>query len=100
VAFLVTSLVIVALPGTGALITLSAGVSHGARAGVVAAFGCTLGIVPHLVAAVTGTAALLRAGGIAAAAARRHVVERPHVVRRVLAASFVGLGIRLATTSR
>jgi threonine/homoserine/homoserine lactone efflux protein len=64
-AFLLTSLIIVAMPGTGALITLSAGVSRGVRAGVVAAFGCTLGIVPHLVAAVTGTAALLRASGVA-----------------------------------
>ncbi len=64
VAFLLTSLVIVALPGTGALITLSAGLSR-ARASVVAAFGCTLGILPHLIAAVTGTAALLRASGIA-----------------------------------
>lgn len=200
-AFLVTSLIIVAMPGTGTLITLSAGLSHGSRAGVTAAFGCTLGIVPHLVAAVTGTAALLRASGIAfdvlrlvgiayllfmavatwrdtsrlvvrrdepsrsplrvvvsavlsnllnpkltvfffaflpqfvpphaphelgrllllsgvfmamtfvvfaiygvtAAAARRHIVERPKViqrVRRIFAASFVGLSIRLATTSR
>jgi threonine/homoserine/homoserine lactone efflux protein len=65
VAFLLTSLIIIAMPGTGALITLSAGVSRGARAGVVAAFGCTLGIVPHLIAAVTGTAALLRASGVA-----------------------------------
>jgi hypothetical protein len=62
VAFLLTSLVIVAMPGTGALITLSAGLSRGARASVVAAFGCTLGIVPHLIAAVTGTAALPRPG--------------------------------------
>src|SRR5580698_9581514 len=53
------------MPGTGALITLSAGVSRGGRASVVAAFGCTLGIVPHLIAAVTGTAALLRASGVA-----------------------------------
>ena len=65
VGFLLTSLVIVAMPGTGALITLSAGISRGARASVVAAFGCTLGIVPHLIAAVTGTAALLRASGLA-----------------------------------
>jgi threonine/homoserine/homoserine lactone efflux protein len=200
-AFLVTSLVIVAMPGTGALITLSAGISRGARASVVAALGCTLGIVPHLIAAVTGTAALLRASGIAfdvlrivgiayllfmavatwrdrselvvgdeqparsparviasamlanllnpkltvfffaflpqfvpphapdelarllllsgvfmamtfvvfviygvaASAMRRHVIERPQViqrVRRLFAASFVGLGIKLATTSR
>ncbi len=64
-AFLLTSLVIVAMPGTGALITVSAGLSRGARASLIAAFGCTLGIVPHLVAAVTGTAALLRASGAA-----------------------------------
>lgn len=200
-AFLLTSLVLVAMPGTGALITLSAGVSHGARASIVTALGCTLGIVPHLIAAVTGTAALLQASGfafdalriagvsyllfmavatwrdksrlivedhqparsparvigsamlsnllnpkltvfffaflpqfvpahsphelarllllsgvfmamtfvvfviygIAAAGLRRHVIERPRViqnVRRLFAASFVGLGAKLATTSR
>jgi threonine/homoserine/homoserine lactone efflux protein len=200
-AFLLTSLVIVAMPGTGALITLSAGISRGARASAVAAFGCTLGIVPHLVAAVTGTAALLRASGVAfdalrvlgvayllfmavatwrdrselvvqyeqpprragrvigsailanllnpkltvfffaflpqfvparaphalerllllsgvfmamtfvvfvvygvaASALRRHVIERPRIiqgVRRLFAASFIGLGVKLATTSR
>jgi len=65
VAFLVTSLVIVATPGVGVLFTLSEGLARGARAGVVAAFGCTLGILPHLVAATTGTAALLRASGTA-----------------------------------
>lgn len=64
-AFLLTSLVIVATPGTGALFTISAGLSRGARASLVAAAGCTLGIVPHLAAAITGTAALLRAGGVA-----------------------------------
>ncbi|MGR7024254.1 LysE family translocator [Geodermatophilus sp. URMC 62] len=65
VAFLITSLVIVATPGTGALFTISAGLSRGARASLVAAAGCTLGIVPHLAAAITGTAALLRASGVA-----------------------------------
>ena len=63
--FLLTALVIVATPGTGALFTISAGLTRGARASLVAAFGCTLGIVPHLAAAVTGTAALLRASGVA-----------------------------------
>ena len=63
VAFLLTALIIVATPGTGALYTISTGLTRGARAGLVAAVGCTLGIVPHLVAAVTGTAALLRASG-------------------------------------
>jgi threonine/homoserine/homoserine lactone efflux protein len=65
IAFLITSLIIVVTPGTGALLTISAGLSRGARASVVTAFGCTLGIVPHLAAAITGTAALLRASGIA-----------------------------------
>ena len=63
--FLLTSLVVVATPGTGALYTVSAGLSGGRRTSVVAAFGCTLGILPHLAAAVTGTAALLRASGLA-----------------------------------
>lgn len=65
IAFIITALIIVVTPGTGALYTISAGLSRGGRASVVAAFGCTLGIVPHLAAAVTGTAALLRASGIA-----------------------------------
>jgi threonine/homoserine/homoserine lactone efflux protein len=64
-AFLLSSLVIVATPGTGVLITVSAGLTRGTRAGFVAAVGCTLGIVPHLAAAVTGTATLLRVGGLA-----------------------------------
>jgi len=55
----------VATPGTGALYTIGAGLSRGTRASVIAAAGCTLGIVPHLTAAVTGTAALLRASGVA-----------------------------------
>jgi hypothetical protein len=46
-AFLLTTLVIVATPGTGVLYTLAAGLSRGSRASVVAAFGCTLGIVQH-----------------------------------------------------
>ncbi|WP_205474988.1 LysE family translocator [Nocardioides sp. SYSU D00038] len=64
-AFLVTSFVIVATPGTGALFTLAAGLTRGTRAAVLAAFACTLGTVPHLVAAVTGLAALLHASGVA-----------------------------------
>ena len=63
--FLLTSLVVVATPGTGALFTVAAGLSRGRRASLVAALGCTLGTLPHLLAAVTGTAALLRASGLA-----------------------------------
>jgi threonine/homoserine/homoserine lactone efflux protein len=60
-AFLITTLIAVATPGTGVLYTLSAGLAHGRRASVIAAFGCTLGIVPQVVATVTGLAALLHA---------------------------------------
>ena len=65
VEFLVTSLVIVVTPGIGVLYTMAAGLSRGARAGVVAAVACTLGIVPHVVAAMTGLAALLYASSLA-----------------------------------
>jgi threonine/homoserine/homoserine lactone efflux protein len=64
-AFLLTSLVVVASPGTGVLYTMTAGLSRGARASVIAAVGCTLGIIPHMVAAVTGLAALLHASAVA-----------------------------------
>ncbi|MGN9810102.1 LysE family translocator [Micromonospora sp. BQ11] len=65
VAFLVTTLVVVLTPGAGVLFTLSAGLTGGPRAALVAAFGCTVGIVPHLAAAVTGLAALLHSSALA-----------------------------------
>ena len=65
VEFLLTSFVIVATPGTGAIYTLAAGLSRGARASVVAAFACTLGTIPHMVAAITGLAALLHTSAMA-----------------------------------
>ena len=52
--FLLTSLIVVASPGTGVIYTLGAGLGRGARAATIAAFGCTLGILPHLLAAVLG----------------------------------------------
>lgn len=64
-AFLLTSLVIVATPGTGAIYTVAAGLQRGRRASLVAALGCTLGIVPHLLAAITGLAAVLHASAVA-----------------------------------
>jgi threonine/homoserine/homoserine lactone efflux protein len=63
--FWITTLVVVATPGTGALYTIAAGLSRGARASLLAAFACTLGIVPHLIAAITGLAALLHASAVA-----------------------------------
>lgn len=64
-SFLLTALVICVTPGTGALFTLAAALGRGARAGLLAAFACTLGTLPHLVAAITGLAALLQASGVA-----------------------------------
>jgi threonine/homoserine/homoserine lactone efflux protein len=63
--FLITSLVVVATPGTGVLYTLAAGLSRGSRASIVAAFGCTLGIIPHMAAAILGLAALLHTSALA-----------------------------------
>ncbi|MFL5041849.1 MAG: LysE family translocator [Xanthobacteraceae bacterium] len=65
IEFLVTSLIVIVSPGTGVLFTLAAGLSRGSRASVVAAFGCTLGIVPHMAAAILGLAALLHTSALA-----------------------------------
>ena len=65
IEFLLTTLVIVASPGTGVLYTLAAGLKRGAKASVLAAFACTLGIVPHMAAAITGLAALLHTSALA-----------------------------------
>jgi threonine/homoserine/homoserine lactone efflux protein len=64
-AFILTSLVVVISPGTGVLYTLVTGLSSGSRASVVAAFGCTLGILPHMAAAIMGLAALLYTSALA-----------------------------------
>lgn len=68
--FLTVSLLVVASPGTGAAVTIATGLSRGARLATIAAFGCTLGIVPHMLAAVTGLAALLHASVLAFAAVK------------------------------
>ncbi|MGP0088672.1 MAG: LysE family translocator [Xanthobacteraceae bacterium] len=65
VEFLITSFIVIVSPGTGVLYTLAAGLSRGFRASVVAAFGCTIGIVPHMAAAIMGLAALLHTSGLA-----------------------------------
>ena len=63
--FLITTLIVVISPGTGVLFTLATGLSRGGRASIVAAFGCTLGIVPHMAAAIMGLAALLHTSALA-----------------------------------
>ena len=69
-AFWITTLIVVASPGTGVAFTLAAGLSRGARASLVAAFGCTLGIAPHVAAAMLGLAAVLHASAVAFAAVK------------------------------
>jgi threonine/homoserine/homoserine lactone efflux protein len=63
--FLLTSLIIVASPGTGAIFTIATGLTRGSRASVVAAFGCTLGIIPHLAAAIGGLSVILHTSALA-----------------------------------
>lgn len=63
--FLLTSMIVILLPGTGVLYTLAHGLGRGWRASVWAALGCTLGIVPHIGASIAGLAALLHASALA-----------------------------------
>lgn len=63
--FLLTSLVVVLLPGTGVIYTLAVGLGRGFKASIAAAFGCTLGIVPAAVASIIGLAALLHTSALA-----------------------------------
>jgi len=67
-AFLLTSLIVVASPGTGVLYTLASALTGGARAAVAASLGCTLGILPAMGAAMVGLAAVLHASALAFAA--------------------------------
>lgn len=65
IEFLVTTLIVVVSPGTGALYTIAAGLSRGSKASLWAALGCTVGIVPHMLAAITGLAAILHTSALA-----------------------------------
>jgi threonine/homoserine/homoserine lactone efflux protein len=64
-AFLLTSLIVVASPGTGVLYTLAVALARGSRASIAAAFGCTLGILPAMLAAMLGLAAVLHTSALA-----------------------------------
>src|SRR5437764_6416011 len=67
-SFLVTSLIVVASPGTGVLYTLAVALTRGSCASIAAAFGCTLGILPAMLAAMLGLAAVLHTSALAFAA--------------------------------
>lgn len=65
VEFLITSLVVVLIPGTGVIYTVSTGLIQGRRASIYASLGCTAGIVPHLSATVLGLAAVMHTSALA-----------------------------------
>lgn len=65
VEFLITTLIVVVSPGAGALYTVATGLGRGSKASLWAAFFCTIGIVPHMIAAITGLAAILHASALA-----------------------------------
>ena len=124
VEFLITSLIVVLIPGTGVVFTVSTGLAQGRRASVFAALGCTAGILPHLLATVLGLAALMHPSALAfqllkyaGVAYLLHVayapwndtstplsiIESPRVqswLRRGFAAIFAGLGVNLAFSDR
>jgi threonine/homoserine/homoserine lactone efflux protein len=70
VEFLLTSLVVAAIPGTGVVYTVSSSIGGGWRRGLFAAIGCTLGIVPHILAAMLGLSAIMQAGSVVFEAVR------------------------------
>ncbi|QFU09724.1 Homoserine/homoserine lactone efflux protein [Rhodobacteraceae bacterium THAF1] len=63
--FLLTALVVVLIPGTGVIYTVAIGLGRGRRASLWAALGCTFGIVPALVAATLGLAAVMHTSALA-----------------------------------
>ena len=70
VEFLLTSLVVVLIPGTGVVYTVSSSIGGGRRRGLFAAIGCTLGIVPHMLAAMLGLSGIMQAGSVVFEAVR------------------------------
>jgi threonine/homoserine/homoserine lactone efflux protein len=65
IEFLITSLVVVLIPGTGVIYTVAVGVFMGTRASLFAALGCTLGIIPSIIACVMGLALLIHTSALA-----------------------------------
>ncbi len=123
--FLITSLVVVLIPGTGVIYTVSAGLFGGRKASVAAALGCTCGIIPHLLASILGLSLLLHTSAVAfqmvkwvfmgmtlfifilyvlfAYGVRAYVVSSPRIVlilQRSFAGIFAMLGAKLALTDR
>ncbi|WP_024347671.1 LysE family translocator [Lacrimispora indolis] len=58
--FFITSFIIILIPGTGVIYTISVGVSKGKKASILAAFGCTAGIIPHLCISIALSSLLVK----------------------------------------
>ena len=65
IEFFITSLIVVLIPGTGVIYTVSTGLIQGRKASVFAALGCTAGILPHLMATVLGLATIMHTSALA-----------------------------------
>ena len=65
ISFLITSVIIILLPGTGVTYTISIGLTKGKRAGIIAALGCTIGIIPHLGASITLSSLIMKMNVVA-----------------------------------
>lgn len=65
IEFLITSLIVILIPGTGVIYTVTTGLQQGRAASVYASLGCTAGIVPHLAATILGLAAVMHASALA-----------------------------------
>ncbi len=63
-SFLLTALIVCVIPGTGVVYTLALGLGQGRKAAIAAAFGCTVGVIPHLLAATLGLAAILHTSAV------------------------------------
>jgi|GEM_PF-5937142 threonine/homoserine/homoserine lactone efflux protein len=100
--FLITSFIVVVMPGTGVIYTISTGLIRGTRAGVFAATGCTAGIIPSLLACILGVAVIIHTSALADRA-RTWIVASPGKIRhvqRTFAVMFAVLGARLAFSGR
>ncbi len=65
IEFFITSMVVILIPGTGVIYTLTIGLGKGFWPAVAAAFGCMLGIIPAAIASIIGLAAIFHSSAVA-----------------------------------
>ncbi|MEP2705585.1 MAG: LysE family translocator [Roseibium sp.] len=62
--YLITALIVVLVPGTGVVYTVAVGLGKGRQAAIAAAVGCTIGIIPAMIASVVGLAAVMHTSAL------------------------------------